>query len=184
MELYLYLGTLIAPGVDDPLLAFRYVDQSEPVLNTEDLYEAAYQKPVTPPAPPLPTEKLVKNPVYFFRRLFWSHLLSGSGATYGADTTWRALAPYSTATYTVQDNSCPAGNCKLEGLEGVQYIPKILADARIDLNLFKPQDQLVDQSGSGVLKEFSRVQVAANSSKGDSGLHTQRGSHDTRPQMG
>lgn len=157
------------PGIADPLLAFRYVDQPEPVLNTEDLYESPY-RPYTPPGTPTRVlEKQVKKPAHFFRRLFWSHLLSGSGATYGAETTWRALAPYSTATYTVQDNSCLAGNCQLEGLAGVQFIPKIFADTRIDLGLFHPKDDVasihttVTTSPQGI--EINRPQVAVRDDK-------------------
>ena len=155
------------PGTTDPLLAFRYVDQPEPVLNTEDLYEAP-SRPWTPPGTPTRVlEKQVKKPAYFFRRLFWSHLLSGSGATYGADTTWHALAPYSTATYTVEDNSCPAGNCQLEGLESIQRIPQILADAHIDLNLFTPRDEVIkrDAGSNHAWSELNRAQVAVRNSQ-------------------
>ena len=37
-----------------------------------------------------------RRPDYFYRRLFWSYLLSGSGVTYGADSTSQGWTVYST----------------------------------------------------------------------------------------
>ena len=53
----------------------------------------------------------------------------------------------------------------MTGLSGIGHIEGILAGAHIDLNLFTPQDSLVNQQGSGDLADFNRVQVAADNPK-------------------
>ena len=160
-------GTRTVPE-NGELLPLHYVDQVEPVLNTEDLFEGPYQ-PVGTPRPPL--RKFVQDPNYFYRRLFWSYLLSGSGVTYGADPIWKGKATYTDGTYLVEDASCGGlgGNtCSLTGLDGVANIPDILAHARVDLNLFKPQDLRVTVSTptpgaitwTDTTLEVNRAQVA------------------------
>ncbi|MCM8787625.1 MAG: DUF5060 domain-containing protein [Candidatus Omnitrophica bacterium] len=69
------------------------------------------------------------NPRYFYRRLLWSWLLSGGSATYGGD--WDALTPYS------QTN--------LVGLDSIPFISSYFTDRHIDLALFQPADELVQQ---------------------------------------
>ncbi len=149
---------------------FHYTLEDKPTYNTEDQYEQRYKDNVT---------KLVENPDYFFRRLFWSYLLSGSGATYGADSMWRGLAIYSNGTYTTSPGY-PEGTTNpqywithtLTGLNGVQYIPGILDDARVDLGLFQPDDTLIQKSGTlgweegtAAWQEYNRAQVARRGSK-------------------
>ena len=128
---------------------YAYANANKPVFNTEDRYEGAGADDI----------KVAVNsdPAYFYRRLFWSYLLSGSGATYGAQTTWRSNAIYTTPT--------------LKGLEGVQLIPDILAHARIDLNLFKPEDSRAivrprnTPTWTANTIEFNRAQVAIREGK-------------------
>ena len=123
-----------------------------------------YGKPVQT-GTPTPWQKWVTNPEYFFRRLFWSQLLSGSGATYGADTTWRALEPYSSATYTVK-MARAAGNGKLEGLEDVQYVPKNPATHTSTWVCSDRKTRNQTETGSNYAwLELNRAQVAVRGSQ-------------------
>jgi len=134
---------------------FQYASQSQPTFNTEDMYETRCDDDV---ACADTDYKLIKSPDYFFRRLFWASLLSGSGATYGSDSTWPGFATYVTATYTT--TLSPYVGIPLVGLNSLQNIPSILRDARIDLGRFIPADTLVPKSDSGQWAEFDRAQVA------------------------
>jgi len=123
------------PTATPDAVNFLYSSQDKPVLNTEDRYE---------------DDAGISDPNYFFRRLFWAHLLSDSGATYGTVNTYEALKTYST----------PAPAPALVGLEGERYIRPILRDARVDLTRFTPADGLISKSGSDQWAEFDRAQVA------------------------
>ncbi len=145
---------------------FKYADEKKSTYNTEDRYEGRWRQDQQ-------NEKQVENPDYFFRRLFWSYLLSGSGATYGADPMWQGLAIYSSGTYTTSPNH-PGGSSNsqdwithtLTGLNGVGYIPDILADVRADLSLFRPTDTLISQPIPITdWTEFNRAQVTQRGSK-------------------
>jgi hypothetical protein len=139
---------------------YSYAYESKPAFNTEDRYEGNFHGDSKP--------KEVEYPDYYFRRLFWSYLLSGGGATYEADPTWMGLHTYSTGwyTYTVVVNSTPiAYTSTLVGLNGVRSIPGVLDSARVDLALFRPQDALITKSGNPDWAEFNRAQVARRGSK-------------------
>ncbi len=68
-----------------PTVLFQYRATPKPVYNTEDRYEGPKYGDVDN------DHKEVKYADYFYRRLFWSYLLSGSGATYGSLTTFRMM---------------------------------------------------------------------------------------------
>lgn len=143
---------------------FDYIDNPKPVYNVEDLYEG----PDDPnSATPL---KLVKNPDYFYRRLFWSHLLSGSGATYGAYPTWRMMHEYEGGAYLAYPDptSTPSATptrivFTLEGLDSITFTNAILHQAQVDLASFVPADELILQSTpTSVWTEYERAQVVSN----------------------
>ncbi len=118
------------------LQPYQYSQKMKPTFNVEDFYEGAG----------------IVDPSYYFRRLFWSYLLSGGGATYGAFATYEGRERYSTAN--------------LAGLAGVKQIPTILAAAHIDLNLFQPNDALItDWSTFGEWADFNRPQVATHGAR-------------------
>jgi hypothetical protein len=114
------------PGPDPrrELRTWNYAASAKPAFYVEDIYEREYEADGITPN----NDAAIAPPYYFYRRLFWSYLLSGSGVTYGAGQTWRARATYLSATPV------------LTGLTNIQNIPAILADTRADLNLFKPDD--------------------------------------------
>ena len=123
---------------------FHYVDNLQPAYNTEDLYEGQHD--------------LVKHPDYFYRRLFWSHLLSDSGATYGSSLTWPMLYTYTTGVYTVGTTSYD-----LVGLDNIQHVYDILGQAQVDLASFAPADNLIPQvTPTWAWTEFERAQVVSN----------------------
>jgi len=127
-------GTMALPDMPSTMHEYGYASQGKPTFNTEDLYEG----------------DALQDPNYFFRRLFWAHLLSDSGATYGSYNTYAAIKTYST----------PAPAPTLVGLNSLQNIQGILHDARINLAQFQPADLLVPKSGSSEWAEFDRGQVA------------------------
>ncbi len=123
---------------------YKYAEMSKPVLNVEDEYESAS----------------IAQPAYFYRRFFWSYLLSGGGATYGGVLTSEGKNTYTTAGYS--------------GLNGEQHINAILHDARINLSLFTPadRDSLVTMTYPPApaqppanWAEFNRPQVARRGSQ-------------------
>ncbi len=134
-----------------PLEPYHYSDVNKPSFNTEDFYEGGDG-----------TTPEFAVPSYFFRRLFWSHLLSGSGATYGAEVTWPGTHTYSTGVYTTKDaNGNPVVN-HLSGLDSISVTVKIMESAHVDLALYKPNDALATkQTGSVDWAELERAQVAA-----------------------
>lgn len=143
---------------------FDYIDNPKPVYNTEDLYEGPDDPSSATP------HKSVKNPDYFFRRLFWSHLLSGSGATYGSYPTWRMMHEYEAGAYLAYPDptSTPSATptpivFTLEGLDSITFTNAILHQAQVDLASFTPADQLILQGtpASG-WKEYERAQVVSN----------------------
>ncbi len=125
----------------DVLWPFTYTLKPKPTFNVEDWYEGTW----------------IQNPNYYYRRLFWSYLLSGGGATYGNDEMYQAWQRYSTAN--------------LHGLDSITYTQKILDAARIDLALFKPNDKLITVTTQsppvGVTSQdwadFNRAQVTYRS---------------------
>jgi hypothetical protein len=150
-------GTRTIPATAPPnqtqLQHFHYSDQAEPALNVEDQYEEKYDDGF----------KEVENPSYFYRRLFWSYLLSGGGVTYGANLTWTGRKTYTdTTTYTASNRQGTPTVFSLVGLNDVRNIPTILAAARVDLALFKPKDALIaTPTGDQIWAEFNRAQVAS-----------------------
>ena len=143
---------------------FNYANNPKPVYNTEDLYEGPDDPNSATPY------KLVKNPDYFYRRLFWSHLLSGSGATYGAYPTWRMMQEYEGGTYLVYPDptSTPASTptpivVTLEGLDSITFTNAILQQAQVDLASFAPADELIAQvTPTSAWTEYERAQVVSN----------------------
>lgn len=144
------------PTPEPPLTPFHYSDTSKPVFNVEDQYEEAIGE-----------NKEVENPAYFYRRLFWSYLLSGSGATYGAGDTWTGNHTYSTGVYTTTNaQGTPVATFQLAGLDHIRYISDTLANARVDPASFKPNDALIAlPTGNADWAEFNRVQVASRDDK-------------------
>jgi hypothetical protein len=81
---------------------------------------------------------------YFFRRLFWSWLLSGGSANYGSR--WGVIHPYSQTgradlKWTGAGGIEYAGE-QLKGLDSAPYIRPYFRDRKIDLAYFEPDDTL------------------------------------------
>lgn len=154
-----------------PTVEYAYATrQPKPVYNVEDQYEGSYREKVKTPTPTPTAQKNLRDADYFYRRLFWSNLLSGSGATYGAEPTWQGLTKYSNGNYKVDDSSCSGNICPLVGLKSIANIPTVLAQTHTDLGGFVPLDQFIPRSTSPYLAndqwyEFMRAQVAVRSDK-------------------
>ena len=137
----------------------KYAATPKPVYNTEDMYEAGSQEPGT-------DYKLVVHANYFFRKLFWSYLLSGGGATYGSETTWSMEYVYDGGTYIRPPTPIPSVTQTVEelvGLNSIGSVDLILHQARIDLARFIPSDRLILQSISPpAWAEVERGQVVSN----------------------
>lgn len=141
---------------------YHYSATPEPVYNTEDLYEGPNDGDASH------DYKLVQYPDYFYRRLFWSHLLSGSGATYGSYPTWRMMHEYEGGAYLIHPTPAatptpPPTPVPLEGLDSIASISTILRQARVDLALFAPHDELIEQTTpTSTWTEYDRAQVVSN----------------------
>lgn len=141
-------------GALDQAHTFFYSGMITPTFNVEDRYEGLYKDGQT--------KEVWDNPSYFYRRLFWSYLLSGSGATYGAHPTWQGLATYSTGRYTVTYPTTVT-NIPLVGLDSARYVPRVVQNARVDLAQFKPNDAAIPQSIlTSEWTEFNRAQIASH----------------------
>jgi hypothetical protein len=142
-----------------PTVLFQYTATPKPVYNTEDLYEAGSQERDT-------DYKLVVHADYFFRKLFWSYLLSGGGVTYGSETTWSMEHVYDGGTYIRPPTPIPSVTQTVEdlvGLNSIGSVDLILHQARVDLADFAPHDQLIPQATPGsTWTEYERAQVASN----------------------
>ncbi|MCC6362802.1 MAG: DUF5060 domain-containing protein [Bryobacterales bacterium] len=95
-----------------------------------------------------------RNPVYYYRCLFWSWLLAGGSANYGGR--WERTEPYSETGSKPYRNSYGDANPDhrtyfqgLKGLDSVIYIKKFFAERQLDLAGFEPKDGLVPSSGGG-----------------------------------
>jgi hypothetical protein len=132
-----------------------YAVTPKPVYNTEDMYEAEDA------GTGQTNHKVVKYANYFFRKLFWSYLLSGGGATYGSDTTWSMEHEYDGGTYYIPPPLQVITS--LVGLDSIGAIDPILHQARIDLARFIPSDDLILQAISPpAWAEVERAQVASH----------------------
>jgi len=151
-------GSIFLDPTPTPVL-HHYVSIPKPVYDTEDLYEAGSQEEDT-------DYKIVEHADYFFRKLFWSYLLSGGGATYGSDTTWSMEHVYDGGTYISPPTPTPGVTQVVEelvGLDSIGAIDPILHQARIDLASLAPHDELIPQVvPSSTWTEYERSQVAGN----------------------
>jgi hypothetical protein len=135
---YIHLQTAYALAADQ---VRAYANTPLHVFCGEDLYEQT--QAATNPA----------KPRYFYRRLFWSWLLSGGSATYGGRI---AIQPYSQTNSLAWTNlDGQSITTPLEGLDSVRYIVPYLTEHHIDLALFHPADELVtDLSGESEVKQY------------------------------
>jgi hypothetical protein len=82
------------------------------------------------------------HPAYYFRRLFWSWLLSGGSASYGGR--WTVLQPYSRTggiSYTtrwVGTRDEITYSHRLSGLDSIGVIRRFFTSRDVDLALFQP----------------------------------------------
>ncbi|PCJ55462.1 MAG: hypothetical protein COA73_13305 [Candidatus Hydrogenedentota bacterium] len=135
---FIHIETLNALTADQ---VADYAHLPMPVFNGEDRYEA-YRGPA--------------HPQYYYRRLMWTWLLSGSSATYGqrwhnrdGATINQPLTPYSQTNY--------------RGLHSVKLIRPFFEDRAIDIALYRDADGLgqdADYRG-----EANRPQIAAHGNK-------------------
>jgi hypothetical protein len=122
------------------------------VYHGEDKYEQSWQG-------------VPANPEYYYRRLFWSDLLSGGSGTYGSK--YKTLLPYTESGTTdyVYDNNGNTDSTQLRGLDETIHIVEFFSQYAIDLADFEPDDAL------------ARLQDPP-SPEGDSGPSRVQCSHD------
>jgi hypothetical protein len=81
------------------------------------------------------------EPDYYYRRLFWSFLLSGGSPNYGGRAV--VLHPYSqTGSISFTTRRLRYNNEPLKGLDSVIHIKRFFEDKNIDLALFSPADNM------------------------------------------
>ena len=101
------------------------------VYHGEDRYEA-------------PWADLPGTPAYYYRRLFWSNLLSGGSGTYGSK--YKALIPYdetgSTPYYYTDGNH--EDTTQLTGLDETIHIREFFEQYSVDLADYEPDDALAE----------------------------------------
>lgn len=133
---YIAIETAAALSADQVQL---YTDLPLHVFNEEDYYEAWAVSPA--------------HPRYYYRRFFWSWLLSGGSPNYGG----RCLAvhPYTQTGALSWDYGGQTFTEQLEGLDSVRYIPAYFAARGIELWQFQPDDTIVsDVDGESELKNY------------------------------
>ncbi len=84
-----------------------------------------------------------QNPSYYYRRLFWSALLSGSSGTYGSQ--YKTIIPYDetgATDYWYTNNLSVPSRAQLSGLDETIHIKEFFEQHNIDLADFSPNDQL------------------------------------------
>jgi hypothetical protein len=147
-------GSINLDSTPTPVL-HHYVSTPKPVYDTEDMYEG-YDSRIQ--------DISVRSAPYFFRKLFWSYLLSGGGTTYGSNTTWAMEHVYDGGTYSVPPTPGATPTVlSLTGLDNIGFIDPILHQARIDLARLSPHDELMPQATPGsTWTEYERAQVAGN----------------------
>jgi len=132
---YIALETAAALSADD---VEAYADLPLHVFNEEDFYE------------PL---KELANPRYFYRRLFWSWLLSGGSSTYGGR--YGVIHPYTQTGSLIWKVDRQTISGQLVGLDSIRYIIPYFHSRGIELWRFQPDDRIVsDVTGESELKSY------------------------------
>ncbi|MCD4692255.1 MAG: DUF5060 domain-containing protein, partial [Calditrichales bacterium] len=97
------------------------------------------------------------NPEYYYRRIFWSDLLSGAYPCYGGG--YKSITPYNNAYNSINYYlDTETISVKLRGLDDVIHIKNFFADNKLDIADFHPDDSLAI---NGPLAP-SQIQLAYN----------------------
>ena len=91
-----------------------------------------------------PWANVPANPSYYYRRLFWSALLSGGSGTYGSK--YKTLIPYDETGSTPYNpcNGADVESNQLTGLDETEHIKQFFEHYNIDLADFDPDDSLAE----------------------------------------
>ncbi len=84
------------------------------------------------------TRAKIKNPDYYYRRMFWSVLLSGGSPNYGSR--YAVLHPYSQTGSLAYETPKHTYTEPLVGLNSLVHLRNYFEQRRIDLALFEPDD--------------------------------------------
>jgi len=124
-----------------------------PIFHGEDTYEVVdiwYNRNAATPN--------AGDPEYYYRRIFWTDLLSGGYSCYGGG--YGAIIPYDKAFDEVAYNTgVEIVSAKLKGMNDIQFIKDFFEDNSIDIAKYKSAD---DKAINGPSKP-SQIQIAYNS---------------------
>ncbi len=127
-----------------------------PIFHGEDTYEVVdiwYNRNAYTPNAGIPE--------YYYRRIFWTDLLSGGYSCYGGG--YGAIIPYNKAFDEVAYNTgVEIVTAKLKGLNDIHYIKDFFVDNSLDIANYKPADHKVI---NGPLPP-SQIQIAYDSLDG------------------
>ncbi len=105
-----------------------------PIFHGEDTYEVVdgwYKGKASQPN--------AGDPEYYYRRLFWTDLLSGGYSCYGGG--YAAIIPYDRAFDEIAYNTgIEIVTAKLKGMNDLHYIKDFFIDSEIDIAKYKPAD--------------------------------------------
>ena len=130
-----YLHTEETTEIDAHVCDYYYQQLKVPVhvYHGEDIYEQDNRS----------VEATLADPRYYFRRLFWSVLLSGGSPTYGGR--YGVLHPYDATAgreWRLEREQLVFDE-QLVGLDDIVYVREFFARRNIDLGLFTPDDGAV-----------------------------------------
>ncbi|VAW59967.1 hypothetical protein MNBD_GAMMA11-878, partial [hydrothermal vent metagenome] len=128
------LGGIDGSAVDEYYGPANGLAQYPPVhvVHGEDIYENPHFSP--------DNDRYIKDPEYYYRRIFWSVLLSGGTPTYGSK--YKSLIPYDETGSTpyFYENSTATNSDQLVGLDTVKPIRDFFTSKNIDLADYSADD--------------------------------------------
>lgn len=128
-----------------------YGIKNAPIFHGEDAYE------VDTDLWGAGTSPSDNNPEYYYRRIFWSDILSGAYPCYGGG--YKSITPYNDAYNSINYYlDTETISVKLHGLDDVIHIKNFFADNKLDIADFHPDDSLAINGSSAP----SQIQLAYN----------------------
>lgn len=128
------LGGIDGSAVDEYYGPANGLAQYPPVhvVHGEDIYENPHFSP--------DNDRYIKDPGYYYRRIFWSVLLSGGTPTYGSK--YKSLIPYNETGSTpyFYEESAATNSGQLVGLDTVKPIRDFFTSKNLDLADFSADD--------------------------------------------